>query len=102
MSTPERSIQQRIDALKKANEIRIRRAKLKQELKAGEASVLPLLQQPPHWLETMKVIELLMAVPKFGQVKVNRILKQCFISSSKTVGGLSKRQRSELVSYFQH
>jgi hypothetical protein len=30
-------------------------------------------------------------------VKVNKILTQCRISPSKTIGGLSQRQRAELV-----
>jgi hypothetical protein len=30
-------------------------------------------------------------------VKTNRILNQCRISPSKTIGGLSQRQRNELV-----
>ena len=35
---------------------------------------------------------MLMAVPKFGRVKAARLLNQCRISQSKTVGGLSERQ----------
>jgi hypothetical protein len=31
-------------------------------------------------------------------VKANKVLQQCRISPSKTIGGLSERQRSELVS----
>jgi hypothetical protein len=31
-------------------------------------------------------------------VKVNKILTHCRISPSKTIGGLSERQRAELVS----
>ena len=34
---------------------------------------------------------------KYGRVKTNRILNQCRISPSKTIGGLSGRQRAELV-----
>jgi hypothetical protein len=30
-------------------------------------------------------------------VKVNKILTQCRISPSKTIGGLSERQRRELI-----
>jgi hypothetical protein len=30
-------------------------------------------------------------------VKVNKVLSQCRISPSKTLGGLSERQRGELV-----
>ena len=41
---------------------------------------------------------MLLAVPKYGRVKTNRILNQCRISPSKTIGGLSERQRAELVS----
>ena len=41
---------------------------------------------------------MLLAVPKYGRVKVNKILVHCRISPSKTIGGLSERQRSELVS----
>jgi hypothetical protein len=36
-------------------------------------------------------------VPKYGRVKVNKLLIQCRISPSKTLGGLSPRQRHELV-----
>jgi hypothetical protein len=48
-------------------------------------------------VQTAKVIDMLMAVPKYGRVKTNRILNQCRISPSKTIGGLSERQRAELV-----
>ena len=40
---------------------------------------------------------MLLAVPKYGRVKVNKMLSQCRIAPSKTIGGLSDRQRSELV-----
>jgi len=33
-------------------------------------------------------------------VKAARLLNQCRISQSKTVGGLSERQRNELVDLF--
>jgi len=56
-----------------------------------------LLLDPPDYLETAKVFDLLLAVPKYGRVKVNKILSQCRISPSKTLGGLSGRQRGELV-----
>ena len=52
---------------------------------------------PPEWVETAKVFDMLLAVPKYGRVKVNKILQQCRISPSKTIGGLSERQRTELV-----
>ena len=50
-----------------------------------------------EWLDSAKVFDVILAVPKYGRVKVNRVLKQCRISPSKTIGGLSERQRAELV-----
>ena len=96
-AAPERSLMQRMDALSRANEIRTRRAQLKRDLKAGRQSIHALLLDPPAYVETAKVFDMLLAVPKYGRVKVNKVLAQCRISPSKTIGGLSERQRSELV-----
>ena len=97
-AAPERSLVQRMDALQRANQIRTRRAQLKRDLKAGRVSIQDLLKNPPEYLETAKVFDMLLAVPKYGRVKVNKILVTCRISPSKTIGGLSERQRNELVS----
>lgn len=97
ISPPERSHQQRMDALRRANDIRMRRARLKRDLKAGRVDLASLILDPPEYLETAKLWDLLLAVPKWGRVKVNRLVNQCRISPSKTVGGLSERQRHEIV-----
>ena len=97
-AAPERSYQQRMDALTRANEIRTKRARLKKDLKGGRVSIHDLLLEPPEYVETAKVFDMLLAVPKYGRVKVNKVLVQCRISPSKTIGGLSQRQRTELVS----
>lgn len=96
-AAPERSLNQRMDALARANEIRTHRAQLKRDLKAGRTSIHTLLMDPPEYLETAKVFDMLLAVPKYGRVKVNKVLTTCRISPSKTIGGLSERQRTELV-----
>ena len=97
---PERSLDQRMEALKRANDIRVRRARLKKDLKDGHVRIEEILASPPEYVETAKVFDILMAVPKFGRVKAARFLNQCRISQSKTVGGLSERQRAELVGLF--
>jgi hypothetical protein len=86
-----------MDALRKANEIRSQRAQLKKELKIGELDLIDVLKDPPEFLRTAKVIDLILVVPKFGRVKATRVLTRCRVSQSKTVGGLSDRQRSELI-----
>lgn len=97
MTAPERSLAQRMSALQHANEIRIYRAELKRDLKAGRVSALTVLAAPDDNLSSMKVFALLLAVPKVGRVKANRWLGTMRVSPSKTVGGLSERQRSELL-----
>ena len=96
-AVPARSHDQRMRALEAANEIRTKRAQLKKDLKAGKTRIDSLLMSPPEYLHSAKVFDLMLAVPKYGRVKVNRVLNQCRISPSKTIGGLSVRQRAELV-----
>jgi hypothetical protein len=103
MQTPQtstgfdRSKAQRMTALRHANEIRIRRAQIKKDVKARRLNVAALIASPPADLETMKVFPLLLAAPKIGRVKANKILTMHRISPSKTIGGLSHRQRVELA-----
>ena len=87
-----------MNALSRANEIRSKRAQLKRDLKAGKVHVEKLLLDPPDWVLSAKAFDMILAVPKYGRVKANKILNVCRISPSKTIGGLSERQRAELVS----
>ncbi|MCL5734579.1 MAG: hypothetical protein M1274_03165 [Actinobacteria bacterium] len=95
--TPERSHQQRMDALRRANDVRAERARLKECLRNGEVGISEVLQDPPECVYTAKVLDLVMAAPKYGRVKANRLLERCRVSSSKTVNGLTPRQRKELL-----
>jgi hypothetical protein len=86
-----------MEALERANKIRSMRAQLKKELKNGDKDIVEVLTDPPEFLVTAKVVDLLLVVPKFGRVKAARVLTRCRISQAKTVGGLSDRQRAELI-----
>lgn len=55
------------------------------------------IAEPPDYVLTSKVYDMLLAVPKYGKVKATRFINHCRISQGKTVGGLSERQRNELV-----
>ena|SRR5437868_8835011 len=101
LTAPDRSLKQRMDALQQANKIRTMRKDLKLDLKTGRRQITGLILDPPEVIQTMKLFDLLISVPKYGRVKVNRILTQCRISPSKTIGGLSERQRGEIVSYLR-
>lgn len=104
---PERSDDQRMDALRRANGIRSKRANFKRQMKAtgrGDEGVAEarkdaadLVTTVPGWAASMKAVDLLMAVPKVGRVKANRMLNVCRMSPSKTLHGMTERQRTELA-----
>jgi hypothetical protein len=41
-------------------------------------------------------------VPKIGPARVNRTLAYCRIADSKTIAGLTDRQRTELIHLLDH
>lgn len=96
---PERSLAQRLEALKRANEVRVFRADLKRELKRGRVSIHDLLldEDLDERLATAKIIDLLLATPKYGRVKAHKVLQQTRVSPSKTLGGMTGRQKTELA-----
>jgi len=98
---PAQTLDQRLRALRQANEIRSRRAALKKELASGRVRIEDVLAQPPAYAKTAKVHDLLLAVPKVGPARVDRLLSHCRIAPSKTVGGMTERQRGELIELFR-
>ncbi len=99
VNAPARTLEQRLSALERANEIRVTRAAWKRDVKAGRASVRELVQDPPWWAASMKVHDALMVMPKLGRVKVGRMLARQSISPSKTIGGMTGRQRLAIVAF---
>jgi hypothetical protein len=95
---PAQVVHQRKIALEEANRIRILRAKLKRDLKAGRKSIYDTLVEPPEWISTMQVFDLMLACPSYGKGKVTKILRLTRISSSRLIGDLSIRETTEIVS----
>jgi hypothetical protein len=95
---PGRSREQRLRALEQANEVRTARAELKRELAAGKIELAAILAEPPPCVRTARVRDLLVALPRIGSVRAGRILGHCGIAHSKTLGGLTDRQRGALIS----
>jgi len=96
-NVPPRPGEQRLRALAKANEVRSERAQLKRELAAGRIQLACLLNDPPACAENAMLRDLLLALPKVGPSRVNRALSRCQIADTKTIAGLSDRQRAALI-----
>jgi hypothetical protein len=89
-------------ALRQANEVRSARAKLKQDLRQGNVRLEEILATRPDYVSSAEVVELLMAVPKIGPARAARLLSTARVSPSKTIGGLSHRQRACLIELLSH
>ena len=97
-----RSQQQRLEALRKANEIRARRSKLKKDLATGKAQIHKIIANPPDYARAERLTVLLLALHGYGPARVNKLLLRTKISESKRLGGLTDRQRTELIQHFHH
>lgn len=93
-STPDRSLLQRRQSLIRANEVRTHRARLKVQMRDG---LDPRALFDDELCETMKVIDLLVSIPKVGRVTARTMLNRAQVSPSKTLGGMSARQRNEML-----
>ena len=92
---PVRSLSQCMTALGKANQVREYRAQIKRELKARRVGLYDVLDDP--MCATMKVREVLLAVPHLGGVKVDRMLRRADIAHAKTCAGITLAQRQRLA-----
>ena len=99
MTVPQRTAEQRADALTAAVAARQERARLKAALKAREITVLEVLDGAPDnplW-GGLRVLWLLECVPGIGAVRAERALANAQIAASRRVRGLGERQRAALV-----
>jgi hypothetical protein len=76
---------------------RATRARPKREVAAGRIELARLLAEPPSCVQTAKVRELLLLVPRIGAARADRLLARSRIAHAKTVASLSERQRAGLV-----
>ncbi len=95
LEMPARTGQQRLAALEYANEIRSHRAQVKRDLKAGQITLFDVYEDGR--CDTMKIWDVLLAFPKLGRTKVNLGLNKLRIAPSKTVGGMTVRQKTDLA-----
>ncbi len=95
MSTPDPN--QQPEALKRANEVRAFRSNLKKDLKSGKIKLKSVLLNPPEEIKTMKIDVLLLAIPRLGPYKVDKLLTKYRLSPRNTINHMSEQRREELL-----
>lgn len=88
---------QHLQALTRANEVRLARAELKRRVACGEISVGEVILESPWEAGSMTVADLLMSQRRWGITRCRKVLAQIPVSETKTVGSLTDRQRRALA-----
>jgi len=87
------SAPQHLQALERANAVRLARAALKRGVAAGEICVADIILDAPWEAESMTVADLLTSQRRWGHTRCRRFLQSIPLSETKTVGSMTERQR---------
>ena len=82
-----------LQALERANDVRLARAQLKRRVKAGGLAAAEVVLTSPWQTRTMSVAELLMSQRGWGRVRTRRLLLSLAVPENKQIATLSERQR---------
>lgn len=98
MSLPHLSQEEKLEALKKAQEVRSKRAELRVQLKQGNLTLQEVLEQADdEVIGRMRVTYLLQSLPQVGKVTSEKVMKEIGINENRRVQGLGTRQKDELL-----
>ena len=93
----QRGTAQCMEALARANEVRLARAALKREISAGHRSVTEVIMDSPWEAESMSLSELLCSQRRWGRARSRKLLASAALGEGKKVGSLTERQRRILT-----
>ncbi len=94
---PARTRPQHLQALSRANEVRLARAELKRRVACGEITATDVILESPWEAGSMTVADLLMSQRRWGITRCRKVLGRVPVSETKTVGSLTERQRRALA-----
>jgi hypothetical protein len=86
-----------MQALQRANEVRLARASLKRSIGVGEVTVGEVILTCPWEVASMTIAELLTSQRRWGTSRCSKFLAGIGMPETKTVGSMTERQRGLLV-----
>lgn len=90
-----------MQALERANRVRLARAELKRRIAEGEISAADLMLRLPPEADNWTVRELLLSQRRWGSTRARRFLERNQIGELKRLGELTDRQRRLLAAQLQ-
>src|SRR5690554_2703585 len=98
MSLPVLTQEEKLGALKKAQEMRSKRAQVRVKLKQGSLTLAEVLESTDdEVIARMRVRYLLQSLPQVGKVTSERLMQEIGINENRRVQGLGKRQKEQLL-----
>lgn len=88
---------QHMQALQRANEVRLARADLKKRIARGEQTVPEVVLDTPWEAESMTLFELLTSQRRWGNHRAQRFLAGIGMPETKTLQSMTERQRALLA-----
>ena len=98
MAIPKLTAKERKAALEKAKEARIKRAKVREQLKNGDLTLKAVIDMKDDpIIGRMKVSTLIETLPGYGKAKSEKIMNELQIADSRRLRGLGERQQAALL-----
>lgn len=88
---------QHMQALARANRVRLARAELKRSITRGEVEVSEVVNDCSWETESMTLAELLTSQRRWGRTRARKFLVGLALSENKRLGTLTSRQRAMLA-----
>jgi hypothetical protein len=89
---------QHMQALARANRVRLARAALKRDIARGAVTAAEVVRECPWETESMSLAELLTSQRRWGRTRARKFLLSLALSENKPLGTLTERQRLLLSS----
>lgn len=84
---------QHMQALERANLVRLARAELKRSIARGEIEASEVVRECPWETESMTIAELLTSQRRWGRTRARKFLLPLALNENKRLGTLTSRQR---------
>jgi hypothetical protein len=88
---------QHMQALQRANKVRLARAALKRKVAEGAIPVSDVILTCPWEAASMTIAELLGSQRRWGTTRCSKFLAEIGLPETKTIGSMTTRQRSVLA-----
>jgi hypothetical protein len=87
---------QHMQALARANRVRLARAELKRSIARGDVEAAEVIRECPWETESMTLAELLTSQRRWGRTRARKFLLGLALNENKRLGTLTTRQRALL------